>query len=73
MGVLISSTDELWQGMGAAMAAWQFRTLNPNENSGSSISDENFSIEERTKVQILVRETLQNPRDRKVPRQPDTR
>lgn len=45
------------------MAAWQFRTLNPNENSGSSISDDNFSIEERTNVEILVRETLQNPLD----------
>ncbi|MBJ7514773.1 MAG: hypothetical protein JHC82_00480 [Stenotrophomonas sp.] len=45
------------------MAAWQFRMLNPNENSGSSISDDNFSIEERTNVEILVRETLQNPLD----------
>ncbi|WP_285315375.1 hypothetical protein [Stenotrophomonas maltophilia] len=45
------------------MAAWQFRTLNPNENSGYSISDDNFSIEERTNVEILVRETLQNPLD----------
>lgn len=45
------------------MAAWQFRRLNPNENSGSSISDDNFSIEERTSVEILVRETLQNPLD----------
>lgn len=45
------------------MAAWQFRTLNPNENSGSSISDDNFSTEERTNVEILVRETLQNPLD----------
>lgn len=45
------------------MAAWQFRKLNPNENSGSSISDDNFSIEERTSVEILVRETLQNPLD----------
>jgi len=50
-------------GTGAGMAAWQFRTLNPNENSGSSISDDNFSIEERTNVEILVRETLQNPLD----------
>ncbi|GFF07836.1 TPA: hypothetical protein ACG4LE_002257 [Stenotrophomonas maltophilia] len=45
------------------MAEWQFRTLNPNEKSGSSISDDNFSIEERTNVEILVRETLQNPLD----------
>ncbi|MCI1051604.1 MULTISPECIES: hypothetical protein [unclassified Stenotrophomonas] len=45
------------------MAAWQFRMLNPNENSGSSISDDNFSIEERTNIEILVRETLQNPLD----------
>ncbi|WNH54498.1 hypothetical protein [Stenotrophomonas oahuensis] len=45
------------------MAQWQFRALNPNENSGSSISDDNFSIEERTNVEILVRETLQNPLD----------
>jgi len=45
------------------MAAWQFRMLNPNENSGSSISDDNFSVEERTNVEILVRETLQNPLD----------
>ncbi|MGX9190980.1 hypothetical protein [Stenotrophomonas sp. Ker107b] len=45
------------------MAAWQFRTPSPNENSGSSISDDNFSIEERTNVEILVRETLRNPLD----------
>lgn len=45
------------------MAAWQFRTLHPNENSGASISDDNFSTEERTNVEIFVRETLQNPLD----------
>ncbi|MVW88850.1 hypothetical protein [Pseudomonas sp. PB101] len=42
---------------------WQFRPLNPNETSGSSISDDNFADEERTSVEILVRETLQNPLD----------
>ncbi|MCH5511830.1 hypothetical protein ABNM12_06630 [Pseudomonas syringae] len=45
------------------MAHWQFRPLNPNETSGSSISDDNFADEERTNVEILVRETLQNPLD----------
>lgn len=45
------------------MAHWQFRPLNPNETSGSSISDDNFADEERTSVEILVRETLQNPLD----------
>jgi hypothetical protein len=42
---------------------WQFRPLNPNETSGSNISDDNFADEERTDVEILVRETLQNPLD----------
>lgn len=45
------------------MAHWQFRPLNPNETSGSSISDDNFADEERTSVEILVRETIQNPLD----------
>ncbi|MBW8850952.1 MAG: hypothetical protein JF600_09250 [Xanthomonadales bacterium] len=45
------------------MAHWQFRKLNPNETSGSSISDDNFADEERTNVEILVRETIQNPLD----------
>lgn len=45
------------------MAHWQFRPLNPNEPSGSSISDDNFADEERTSVEILIRETLQNPLD----------
>ncbi len=45
------------------MVHWQFRPLNPNETSGSSISDDNFADEERTSVEILVRETLQNPLD----------
>ncbi|MBX8484347.1 hypothetical protein [Pseudomonas cichorii] len=45
------------------MAHWQFRPLNPNETSGANISDDNFADEERTNVEILVRETLQNPLD----------
>jgi hypothetical protein len=45
------------------LAHWQFRPLNPNETSGASISDDNFADEERTSVEILVRETLQNPLD----------
>lgn len=45
------------------MAVWQFRSLNPNENSGASTVDDNFAVEERTDVEILVRETLQNPLD----------
>lgn len=45
------------------LAHWQFRPLNPNETSGTSISDDNFADEERTNVEILVRETLQNPLD----------
>lgn len=45
------------------MAHWQFRPLNPNETSGASISDDNFADEERSSVEILVRETLQNPLD----------
>jgi hypothetical protein len=45
------------------MAVWQFRPLNPNENSGASTVDDNFAVEERTSVEILVRETLQNPLD----------
>lgn len=42
---------------------WQFRPLNPNETSGASTTDDNFADEERTSVEILVRETLQNPLD----------
>lgn len=45
------------------MANWQFRSLNPNETSGASIADDNFADEERTSVEILVRETIQNPLD----------
>ncbi|MNQ84446.1 hypothetical protein D3C85_995740 [compost metagenome] len=45
------------------MAHWQFRLLNPNEISGASISDDNFADEERTSVEVRVRETLQNPLD----------
>jgi len=45
------------------VAHWQFRPLNPNETSGASISDDNFADEERTSVEILVRESLQNPLD----------
>lgn len=45
------------------MGHWQFRPLNPNENSGASTVDDNFADEERTSVEILVRETLQNPLD----------
>src|SRR5690554_4789573 len=44
-------------------ADWRFRPLNPNENSGASTTDDNFADEERTSVEILVRETLQNPLD----------
>lgn len=44
-------------------AHWQFRPLNPNEFSGASTTDDNFADEERTSVEILVRETLQNPLD----------
>lgn len=45
------------------VAHWQFRPLNPNETSGASISDDNFADEERSSVEILVRETIQNPLD----------
>ena len=45
------------------MVYWQFRPLNPNDNSGISTVDDNFADEERTTVEILVRETLQNPLD----------
>ncbi|MGE8520605.1 MAG: hypothetical protein ACN6OK_10200 [Alcaligenes faecalis] len=45
------------------MAFWQFRPLNPNDNSGVSTVEDNFANEERTSVEILVRETLQNPLD----------
>lgn len=48
---------------GMVVAHWQFRPLNPNETSGASISDDNFADEERSSVEILVRETLQNPLD----------
>ncbi|MFK0033579.1 hypothetical protein [Pseudomonas monteilii] len=52
------------------MAHWQFRPLNPNETSGASIADDNFADEERTSVEILVRETLQNPLDARVSEEP---
>jgi hypothetical protein len=45
------------------MSHWQFRPLNPNDNSGISTVEDNFANEERTTVEILVRETLQNPLD----------
>jgi hypothetical protein len=45
------------------MICWQFRPLNPNDNSGISTVEDNFANEERTSVEILVRETLQNPLD----------
>lgn len=45
------------------MSHWQFRPLNPNENSGLSTVDDNFANEERSSVEILIRETLQNPLD----------
>jgi hypothetical protein len=45
------------------MAVWQFRPLNPNENSGSSTVDDNFADEQRSSADILVRETIQNPLD----------
>lgn len=45
------------------MAQWHFRNLHPNENSGTSTVEDNFANEERTSVEILVRETLQNPLD----------
>jgi hypothetical protein len=45
------------------MSYWQFRPLNPNDNSGISTVDDNFANEERSSVEILVRETLQNPLD----------
>lgn len=45
------------------MTHWQFRALDPNDNSGTSTVEDNFANEERTNVEILVRETLQNPLD----------
>jgi hypothetical protein len=45
------------------MLYWQFRTLNPNDNSGASTAEDNFAQEERTNVDILVRESIQNPLD----------
>lgn len=48
------------------MASWQFRPLNPNENSGISTVEDNFANEDRSSVEILVRETLQNPLDARV-------
>lgn len=45
------------------MALWQFRKLNPNDNSGSSTVDDNFADEQRSNADILVRETIQNPLD----------
>lgn len=47
------------------MTHWQFRTLNPNDTSGTSTSEDNFAQEERTSVDILVRECIQNPLDAK--------
>jgi hypothetical protein len=49
------------------MATWQFRKLNPNETSGTSTSEDNFAQEERTNVDILVRECIQNPLDARIP------
>ena len=45
------------------MTKWQFRTLNPNDTSGTSTAEDNFAQEERTSVDILVRECIQNPLD----------
>lgn len=45
------------------MAQWHFRNLHPNDNSGTSTVEDNFANEERTSIEILVRETLQNPLD----------
>lgn len=45
------------------MTKWQFRTLNPNDTSGTSTAEDNFAQEERTNVDILVRECIQNPLD----------
>ena len=45
------------------MTYWQFEELSPNDNSGTSTVEDNFANEERTSVEILVRETLQNPLD----------
>ena len=45
------------------MTYWQFEKLGPNDNSGTSTVEDNFANEERTSVEILVRETLQNPLD----------
>ena len=45
------------------MTYWQFEQLGPNDNSGTSTVEDNFANEERTSVEILVRETLQNPLD----------
>ena len=48
------------------MTQWQFRTLNPNDTSGTSTAEDNFAQEERTSVDILVRECIQNPLDARV-------
>lgn len=48
------------------MTHWQFRTLNPNDTSGTSTAEDNFAQEERTSVDILVRECIQNPLDAKL-------
>lgn len=45
------------------MTYWQFEKLGLNDNSGTSTVEDNFANEERTSVEILVRETLQNPLD----------
>lgn len=45
------------------MAHWQFTSLRPSDSSGTSTVEDNFANEERTNVEILVRETLQNPLD----------
>ena len=41
------------------MAQWHFRNLHPNDNSGTSTVEDNFANEERTSVEILVREAWQ--------------
>jgi hypothetical protein len=52
------------------MAFWQFRQLNPNETSGTSPAEDNFSQEERADFDILVRECIQNPIDARNADQP---
>lgn len=45
------------------MTHWKFRSIDPDDNSGTSTVEDNFANEETTSVEILVRETLQNPLD----------